>query len=155
MAKRTQSEQELSDTQHPAPERVVDAVFRAHSEFFDASDLVQVKYEMLRAHHVDRVSVVEASRRFGLSRQTFYLANSAFRKRRLEGLLPGRPGPKGPRKVTPEVATFIRSEHREHPDLGYRQLADAIAAKFGVQLHPRTVWRELQKKKHPSAGAPE
>ncbi len=41
----------------PRPEAVVDPAFTSGQPFFDARDLVQVKYEMLRAHLLDGVSV--------------------------------------------------------------------------------------------------
>ncbi len=82
----------------PPPESakatVTDPDFLAGAPFFDAQDLVQVKYEMLRAHHVDGLPVSRVARLYGLSRQTFYLVDAAFRRARLLGLLPGRPGPK-------------------------------------------------------------
>jgi transposase len=126
---------------------VEDALFRSAGPFFDPRDLVQVKYEMLRCHHADGVPIAEAARRFGLSRQTFYLTDAAFRTARLFGLLPGRPGPKGPRKVTPDMAAFLRAQHREHPELGYADLGETAADTFGVRIHPRTVRRLLSKKK--------
>lgn len=140
--------------QHPNPERVRDPLFRQHPSFFDARDLVQVKYEMLRSHHVDGLPVAEAARRFGLSRQTFYLTDAAFQRARWRGLLPGRPGPKGPRKLTPEMVAFIRSQRRERPEMGYRELAEAVAQRFTIHLHPRTLRRLVERKKHSSDGPP-
>lgn len=132
--------------QHPHPGQVADPLFQRCRPFFDARDLVQVKYEMLRAHHVDRGRVVEVARRFGLSRQTFYVTDAAFHTARLRGLLPDRPGPKGPHKVTPELARFLRTQHRAHPEVDYRALAEAAATKFGIRVHPRTVRRVLAKR---------
>ncbi len=135
---------------NPHPERVRDPLFARHPAFFDPEDIVQVKYEMLRAHHVDDLPVTEASLRFGVSRQTFYTAQSAFRTRRLAGLLPSPPGPKRPRKVTPDIEAFLRSRHRDSPELGWRELTSAVADQFGVSIHPRTVKRLLGKKKRRS-----
>jgi transposase len=133
---------------------VEDPLFVEYPAFFSTEDGVQLKYEMLRRHHVDGLSVVEAARRFGYSRQGFYLVDAAFRSDRMQGLLPGRPGPKGPRKVTPEMAAFLRSRHRERPDDGFAQLADAAAGRFGIRVHPRTVRRLLAKKKLTAPEAP-
>ena len=52
-------------------ERVSDAQF-AEGQFFDARDLVQVKYEMLRKVSAEGASVTEAAGAFGLSRVSFY-----------------------------------------------------------------------------------
>ena len=51
-----------SRTLNPRPEAVVDEGFRG-SEFFDARDLVQVKYEMVRRVEADGVSVSAAAGR--------------------------------------------------------------------------------------------
>ncbi len=139
---------------HPHPERVQDQHFREHRPFFDPRDLVQVKYEMLRAHYEDGLAVSEAARRYGLSRQTFYLVDAAFSAARLLGLLPGRPGPKGPRKVTPNMAEFVRAQRREHPDVDAAVLAARAAARFGIQVHPRTIRRLLQSRGSRKKGAP-
>jgi transposase len=98
---------------------------------------------MLRAHHVDEGRASEVARRFGFSRQTFYLSDAAFRAARWRGLLPERPGPKGPHKVAPELARYLRTQHKAHPEMGYQALAEAAATKFGIRLHPRTVRRAL------------
>ena len=65
-------------TLHPASERVRAAVFLKHPDFFDASDELQVKYEMLRAHFLDGQPVTTVSAAFGYSRQTFYLLRAYF-----------------------------------------------------------------------------
>ena len=52
---------------------VTDELF-ASSGFFDVTDIVQVKYEMLRRVAIDGISVRDATHAFGLSRQAFYLA---------------------------------------------------------------------------------
>ena len=63
---------------HPHPEAVVDPAFLAGQPFFDARDLVQVKYEMLRRVHTEGHSVTAAAAAFGLSRPSFYLAQAAW-----------------------------------------------------------------------------
>ena len=83
-----------SRTLNPRPEAVTDEAFTS-SEFFDARDLVQVKYEMLRRVSEDGVSVSSAAAAFGLSRQTYYQAAAALGEAGLAGLLPGKPGTAG------------------------------------------------------------
>ena len=51
-------------TLNPQSEQVHDPLFASH-EFFDADDLLQVKYEMLRRVSVDGLTVSEAAARFG------------------------------------------------------------------------------------------
>ena len=60
-------------TLNPRPEAVRDEQF-VSSEFLDARDLVQVKYEMVRRVRVDGAPVARAAAAFGFSRPSFYEA---------------------------------------------------------------------------------
>ena len=62
---------------NPRPEAVTAPEFSA-SEFFDARDLVQVKYEMLRQARQDGSTVSDAAAAFGFSRPSFYEAKAAY-----------------------------------------------------------------------------
>src|SRR5215470_10122817 len=84
---------------NPHPEAIRDAAFTGNP-FFDAKDLVQARYEMVRRHCVDGVSISEASANFGVTRPTFYKALRALQKSGLPGLLPSQPGPKSGHKVS-------------------------------------------------------
>ena len=79
-------------TLNPRPEAVRDEQF-ASSEFFDARDLVQVKYEMVRRVRVDGAPVTAAAAAFGFSRPSFYEAAAAVDRDGLGGLVPAKPGP--------------------------------------------------------------
>src|SRR5437868_6180057 len=78
---------------NPRPEAVTDERF-AGSEFLDARDLVQVKYEMLRRARIDGQPVSRAAEVFGFSRPSFYAAQRALDEGGLQALVPARPGPK-------------------------------------------------------------
>lgn len=137
---------------NPHPERVLAEDFLAHPEFFDARDLVQVKYEMLRRARGRTREVSDAARTFGLSRPAFYQAAHAFVRDGLVGLVPERPGPRGPRKFTPEVANFLASERRRDPTIPASALARRVEQVFGVRIHPKSIARHLrvgEKKKSP------
>jgi len=80
-------------TLNEKPEVVTDELF-ADGSFFDPSDIVQVKYEMLR-RVASGQSVAEAIRAFGFSsHDSFYKAQAAFKRSGLAGLLPAKRGPK-------------------------------------------------------------
>ncbi len=81
----------LSGTLHRHPGQVTDERFQ-NSTFFDARDIVQVKYEMLRRVEHDGWSITRAAKHFGFSRPTFYQAQAAFRADGLYGLVPQRRG---------------------------------------------------------------
>jgi transposase len=123
---------------HPSPQAVTAPLFDGHEPFFLADDKIQVKYEMLRAHLVDRLSATAAAEQHGYSRAAFYLIADAFSEAGMRGLLDERRGRRGPLKLTPAVLKFVSSAD---PTLSGAQLAVAIEHRFGVSLHRRTIER--------------
>lgn len=136
-------------TLHPNPNRVRTNLL-AKSPFFDANDLMQMKYEMLRSVSADRQSVAKAAHTFGLSRVAYYHAQTQYQKHGLAGLLPYRRGPRHPHKFTPEVTSFINEQLTAtggRPD--WNLLSKQIEAEFGIKVHPRSVERAMKQKKGP------
>jgi transposase len=136
---------------HPQPESVRDPLFEQAPEFFDAEDLLQVRYEMLRAHLVEHDAIGSICQRFGVSRQTFYNLQAKFCSDGTAGLLPKRPGPKGPRKLTAEILAFVSERLHSEQKPPTKQLRQEIRNRFGVFLHRRTLEklvRELGRKKN-------
>jgi hypothetical protein len=110
---------------HPHPEAVAALLFNSREPFFDATDKVQVKYEMLRAHVVDGTDVTLAAATHGYSRAAFYLVAASFEERGMLGLVD-------------ELLAFLRSAE---PSRSGAQLAEEIEQVFGVRLHRRTIER--------------
>jgi transposase len=133
---------QASRTLNPHPETVSDAEFGS-SEFFDPRDLVQVKYEMIRRVRRDGASVAGAAASFGLSRQTYYQAAAALARGGLADLLPGKPGPRGRHKLTDEVLKYLEQFRQADPAVNATALAAAVAERFGLRLHPRSIERAL------------
>lgn len=127
---------------NPHPEAVHDPLFHG-DPFFDPDDLVQVKYEMLRAEVRDGVSVTDAAARFGLSRVTFYQVRRSFDEAGLAGLFPKKRGPRGGHKLTPEVIAFLFERLRAAPTSSEADLAREVAQRFGVHVHVRSIHRVL------------
>ena len=145
MAKRTDAKTEALKKQralNPRPQKVSDELFQ-QSEFFDARDLVQVKYEMLRRVRVEGLSVSETARAFGFSRVAFYQALAAFREHGLPGLVPKRPGPRQAHKLSDTVLDFIEQQRAEEKTLRAPALAKMVLKKFGLSVHPRSIERAL------------
>jgi transposase len=128
---------------HRNPEQVRDPLFTEHPDFFDPHDLLQVRYEAVRAHLVDGDQVVRICRRFGTSRQTFYAILEKFVEKGSSGLLPDRPGPKGPSKLSVSLLRFARTQYDRQPEASGAALAARIEAKFGISIHKRTIERLL------------
>ena len=141
-------ELERSRTLNPRPEAVVDEGFRS-SEFFDARDLVQVKYEMVRRVRVDGDTVARSAQEFGFSRPSFYEAAAALDAGGLAGLVPARPGPRRAHKLTDEVLTFARERLAADPGLRSADLVELISERFGVRVHRRSIERALARADHP------
>jgi len=128
---------------NPRPEDVTDEAFRSGNPFFDARDLVQVKYEMLRRVEVDGLPAKRAAALFGFSRPSFYQAREAFRRGGLPGLLPQRPGPRRAHKFTEEVLGFLEAVLSEDPTLRPGELARMVRERLGLTVHPRSIERAL------------
>ncbi len=131
---------------NPHPETVRDPLF-ASNPFFDPKDLVQVRYEMVRRHQADGVSISDVAAAFGVSRPTFYKAQSALAEAGLVGLVPRPRGPKGGHKLSDEVVTFITDLKAAHPELTTPQCLAAIEARFSIKVHRRSLERALAGKK--------
>ena len=131
---------------NPHPEAVRDPLF-LDNPFFDADDLVQVRYEMVRRHQADHVPISDVARAFGVSRPTFYKAQSALADHGLAGLVPQQRGPKDGHKISAEVLAYIDQLRAARPDLTVPQCVDAIATRFGVHVHRRSLERAMARKK--------
>jgi transposase len=134
---------------NPHPEAVRDLLF-SDNPFFDPRDLVQVRYEMVRRHQVDSLPISDVADVFGVSRPTFYKAQSALADHGLVGLAPQRRGPKDGHKISAEVLAYVDELKAATPDLTMPQYVAAIANRFGVRVHRRSLERALARKKNES-----
>jgi transposase len=130
---------------HPHPEAVTAALF-LYNSFFDSSDLIQVKYEMLRRVEAEQFPVCQAAHQAGLSRPSFYQAQAALQREGLAGLIPQKPGPHGAHKLTAQVLDFLDRQRASQPDLKFAALARLVKAQLGVTVHPRTIERVLSRR---------
>lgn len=127
------------------PDAVVDEAFVA-SAFFDAADLVQVKYEMVRRVEIEGAAVNAAARSFGFSRQSYYTAAAALAAGGLPALVPAKPGPRRAHKLNEQVVDRLIALRAADPALRSGQLAQAVADEFGIEVHPRSVERALSRR---------
>ena len=116
------------------------------SSFFDPEDLLQLKYETLRALKVEHCPIAKAARDFGLSRPTIYEAQTQFEQQGLEGLLPHKRGPKAAHKLTGEILQYLREQAAAEPAVRAEELARRVRQRYAVKLHPRTIQKALQTK---------
>jgi len=131
---------------NPHPEQVTDPEFLA-SDFFDARDAVQVKYEMVRKVRASGAPVTQAAAAFGYSRPAYYAAAAALEASGLEGLVPARPGPRGAHKLTGQILAWAEEQLAADPRLRPAQLPGPIEQSFGVRVHPRSVEKALARRR--------
>ena len=131
-------------TLNRTPERVSDPMFAA-GDFFDARDLLQVRYEMVRVVRLGEATLAQAAARFGVSRPTCFRIVKAFDGGGLQELIPARRGPRGPHKISSEILRFVEDYRARHGRVGARRLAPLIEAEFGVRVHPRGLEKALER----------
>jgi transposase len=156
MAKRRQRDQKAKElkqtgTLNPHAETVADPLFK-QNPFFDPRDLLQTRYEMLRRHSAEQMSILEAAAAFGVSRPTFYQAEASFERSGLAGLVPARRGPKGGHKLTSEVLDYVSSLRESDAKLTTVECVKAIQERFAITVHRRSLERALARRKKKPRG---
>lgn len=136
---------QATGTLNPRAAQVRHPLFQ-HSAFFDPQDLLQLKYETVRALEVEHYPLAKAAREFGLSRPTIYAAQTQFQQHGLEGLLPHKRGPKAAHKLTVEVHQYLQAQAAAEPGVKAAELVRRVRQTYGVKLHPRTIQKALQAK---------
>ena len=132
---------------NPHPEQVTDPEFLG-SDFFDARDAVQVKYEMVRKVQARGAPVTEAAAAFGYSRPAYYAAAAALESSGLEGLVPARPGPRGASKLTEQILAWAEEQLAAGHELRPAQLPDRIEQALACACTPAR-----SRKRWPAAGS--
>jgi hypothetical protein len=115
--------------------------------FYDAMDIVQVKYEMLRDGQDPDRSVGAVADDFGFSRTAYYNIREVFKKNGITALIPEKTGPKKPHKLTEVLQDFIEEYADRHPNASAAEIAAAMQNEKGVTVSKRTIERYNAKKK--------
>jgi len=134
---------EAAGTFNPRFARVRHELFR-RLPFFDPQDLLQLKYEAVRAVQVESQPLARAAADFGLSRPTLYQAQRQFQAQGLEGLYPRKRGPKGAHKLTEPVRVQLQAWAAAEPQMSARELARRVRQRWKIKVHPRTIEKALQ-----------
>ena len=129
---------------NPKPERVSYLLFEKF-EFFDPLDLPQVRYEMIRTARVENISVSEACKLFGFSREYFYKLERAFMARGYVALLGSTMGRRPLIALNQEVVNFIVHRKLEEPKLSGEELRKEIRKLYSVECSRRTVERIVER----------
>ena len=114
-------------------------------QFFDAHDIIQVKYEMLRAVEKEKHDVSSVSAAFGFSRVSFYQIKKEFDENGVVGLIPKKRGPKGSRKLNTNDVEFAKNLVGTHSKA---QILTRLKNERGVEVSKRTLERQLSDKKN-------
>ena len=125
------------------PQSVSDELF-TDNEFFDARDMVQVKYEMLRRVEKDGYPISEAAVSFGFSRPTFYQAQAALAWRVASRAWSRASAVRDrPTSSRPRSSDSLSRPVGKTPSLKTQDLVDRILERFDLLVHPRTIERAL------------
>jgi transposase len=145
--KKPEDEKQSALEKHAAlnrhPQRVKDKLF-GQDNFFDARDLVQVKYEMLRKVRVEKKTVSAAAANFGFSRPSFYQTKEAFENEGVSGLIPKKRGPRAPHKVNREVLAFVRTLMEKETGLTLEDITKRVETDLGIKVHSTNISRQLK-----------
>ena len=133
------------------PQKVQDELFQ-QDDFFDARDLVQVKYEMLRKVRVEKKTVSDIAADFGFSRPSFYQAKEAFENEGVAGLIPKKRGPRSPHKINEHVLGFVQALMETEEGLTLEEIAKRVETDLGVKVHPTNIARRLKVESKKSLG---
>lgn len=136
---------------NPKPKRVSHPLFET-LDFFDPFDLPQIRYEMIRAARVENISVAEASKLFGFSREYFYKLERAFMARGYVALLGSTMGRRPIIALNQEVVNFIIHRKIEEPKVSGENLRQEIRQFYNVDCSRRTVERIVEKLGLPKKG---
>ena len=63
------------------------------------------------------------------------------------GLLPARPGPRRPHKLSDEVVETLSAAKSEQPELTADDLVELVRTRFGISIHRRSIDRALVREK--------
>jgi transposase len=129
---------------NPKPERLSHALFKT-LDFFDPLDLPQVRYEMIRAARVEKISVTEACRLFGFSREYFYKLERNFMARGYVSVLGSTMGRRPLIALNQEIVNFLVHRKIDEPKLSGEDLRKEIRHLYNVDCSRRTVERIVQK----------
>jgi len=126
------------------PERITHPLFLT-LDFFDPLDLPQVKYELMRSARVDNISVTEACRLFGFSREYFYRLEKAFMKHGYVSVIGSAMGRRPIIALNQEIVSFIVHRKMEEPRLSGKALRKEILHQYSIDCSGRTVERIIEK----------
>ena len=125
------------------PDRVSHPLFET-LDFFDPFDLPQVRYEMIRSARVEKLTVAEACKLFGFSREYFYKLERVFMARGYVALLGSTMGRRPIIALNQEIVNFITHRKIEKAGLSGEKLRQEIQKLYKVDCSRRTVERIVE-----------
>lgn len=117
---------------------------------YDAGDRAAAAAAVALLAHARVATDIDLAAAFGVHRNTVARLERRLEQAGMAAVVPAKPGPKGPHKVTPAVTAVIR----EHAHLGCVEVTQAIEARTGIRLNPNYVGTLLKQVRTETAGQP-
>lgn len=134
-----------SNTYNPKCDKVTACDF-IENEVMDSRDLLQVRYEIVRAIEYDNKPVKEICSEFGVSASTARRYVRNLKEGGLIALVPEQKGPSGPTKLSKDAADFIDTYLKNNPKASGGKVHNALENRLHPGISKRTVERYLSKK---------
>ena len=134
-----------SNTYNPKSDMITASIF-ANNQLMDPKDLLQVRYELVRAIKCESKPIREICSEYGVSVSTARRYAEDLKKGGLIALVPEQKGPSGPTKLTKEASDFIDAYRKKNPESSGGKIHSALESKLHTGVSKRTVERYLSKK---------
>lgn len=116
--------------------------------FFDAMDIVQVKYEMLKEASSSQRTIEQTAKEFGFSRASFYKIKAAYEENGIFALVPDKSGPQKARKLSTPYQLYIDQYMESKPKASSSEIRNKLKEEKNLDISKRTIERYRSRSKH-------
>lgn len=119
-----------------------------NDSFFDAMDIVQVKYEMLKSARSSEQCIEQIADEFGFSRAAFYKIKTEYDMNGIIALVPEKSGPHRARKLTDKYQSYVDQYIMQKPKASSAEITQQLKREKGIEISKRTIERYRSHKGH-------
>lgn len=135
-----------SGTYNSRHAKVSDPDFEKY-DTLDPRDLLQVRYEIVRAIDIGGEPAADVAGRFGVSVVSARRYVRSMRDGGIAALVPKKRGPRGPHALGEEGEAFVEKYLEAHPSASAGEVHGALEGELSTGASRRTVERRIASKK--------